>query len=139
MENGTDLESLCRKCGLCCHAKTILHDGTYIIHPTLICKFLDEKSNTCVIYSKRFTINPNCPNIQQVLEQDYILPEDCPYTHLRAGYKGAKIVSIDEFNEITLEEILKGNQNLLKLCDDLLSDPSKNYKMIELSDINEDQ
>jgi len=59
------------------------------------------------------------------------LVEGCPYTALRPGYKAVKNVSEDEFNSITLDEILKGNFNLMKLAE-MLDDPNTYFKMIDL-------
>lgn len=52
MGNDTNLESLCRKCGLCCHLKIGLLDGTFIIHPYVTCKYL-TKDNFCEVYDNR--------------------------------------------------------------------------------------
>jgi len=132
MEHEAESESLCRKCGLCCHIKVKLLDGTVIIHPTATCKFQDA-NGICSIYKKRFAINPACPPLEKILHKDYILPEGCPYTKLRPGYKAARVVTLEEFNRITLEDLLQGNCNLAQV-NEILSDPDTNYKIIELAE-----
>ncbi len=130
MDSETDFESLCNQCGLCCHAKLSLLDGTAVIHPHVTCRY-QNSDGICTIYDERLKINPICNQLKSLMDQDYILPEGCPFTNLRPGYKVAKVVSEEEFNNITIEEILKGNFNLVKLIDDILSNPNTNYKMID--------
>jgi uncharacterized cysteine cluster protein YcgN (CxxCxxCC family) len=131
MGNEIDFESLCRQCGLCCHAKIVLLDGTSIIHPGVTCKY-QNANGICTIYNERLKINPKCNSLKQLMDSDGILPEGCPFTNLRAGYKAAKVVTVEEFNSITLKDLLKGNYNLVKLLDDIVSDPSNNYRIIDI-------
>ena len=42
-----------------------------------------------------------------------MLPEGCPYTKLRQGYRAARIVTQAEFDEIIAHEIEAGNYNIL--------------------------
>jgi uncharacterized cysteine cluster protein YcgN (CxxCxxCC family) len=107
-----------------------LLDGTAVIHPTIKCKY-QNSDGVCTIYNERFKINPNCNALKLLMDRDYILPEECPFTNLRPGYKAARVVSEEEFNSITKEEILKGNFNLIKLLDDILTDPNTTFKMID--------
>jgi uncharacterized cysteine cluster protein YcgN (CxxCxxCC family) len=134
MEDEIDFESLCTQCGLCCHAKIGLLDGTSLIHPRVICKYQNEKSGICIIYNERFKINPKCNSLKQIMERDGILPEGCPFIKLRPGYKVARVVSEGEFNRLTLEDLLKGNYNLVKLLDDIAADPTTMYKIISLDE-----
>lgn len=129
MAQETDLESLCKQCGLCCHIKAGLRDGTFVVHPTVVCKF-QNADGTCAIYAERFALNPDCKSLREMIAQDYVLPEGCPYTLLRPGYKGAKVVSGDEFDKITLEEILQGNFNIVKILDDIHRNPEATHKII---------
>jgi len=129
MAHEDDLESLCRQCGLCCHIKAGLRDGTFVVHPAVICKF-QNTDGTCTVYHERFALNPDCKSLQEMVDQDYVLPEGCPYTHLRPGYKGAKVVSEEEFDRITLEEIVKGNYNIVRILDDIYRNPNATHKII---------
>lgn len=129
MANEADLESLCRQCGLCCHIKAGLLDGTFVVHPAVICKFQNE-DGTCSVYHERFTLNPDCKSLREMIAQDYVLPEGCPYTFLRPGYKGATVVSEEEFDRITLEEIIKGNYNIAKILDDIHCNPDATHRII---------
>jgi uncharacterized cysteine cluster protein YcgN (CxxCxxCC family) len=132
MDDGVYLESLCKQCGLCCHLKIGLLDGTFVIHPNIVCKYL-SKDNLCEVYDKRAELIKLkiCHTGEDLINQDYILVEGCPYTELRPGYRAVKVVSEDEFNSITLDEILKGNYNLMKVAE-MLDDPNTHWKMINL-------
>jgi len=106
-------EALCLKCGMCCHIKIGLMDGTYVMHPTITCKYLTS-DNQCSHYqdrSKDETVI--CINREEMVQKDYILPEGCPYTKLRPGYKPARVVTQDEFDEILKKELEAGNYNIL--------------------------
>lgn len=105
-------ETLCRKCGLCCHVKIGLSDGNYVIHPTITCKYLTD-DNKCVVYDRRFKCDVKCYTHEEMINKDYLLPEGCPYTAFRTGYKPAKVVSRAEFDIMILKEIESGNYNVL--------------------------
>ena len=106
-------ESLCRKCGLCCHIKVGLSDGTYILHPTATCKYLTP-DNLCSIYGTRFKGDSViCFNREEMITKDYRLPEGCPYIKMRPGYKPARIVTQEEFDRIVEKELEAGNYNIL--------------------------
>jgi uncharacterized cysteine cluster protein YcgN (CxxCxxCC family) len=107
-----EVETLCKKCGLCCHVKVGLLDGNYIVHPTMPCKYLNN-DNTCAVYDKRFKCDVKCFTREEMINKDYLLPEGCPYTELRKGYKPAKVVTQAEFDDIILKEIESGNYNVL--------------------------
>jgi uncharacterized cysteine cluster protein YcgN (CxxCxxCC family) len=108
-----EFESLCRRCGLCCHIKIGLSDGTYVIHPTITCKYLTE-DNLCSIYNDRLhSDSAICFNREEMINKDYLLPEGCPYTKLRPGYKTARIVTQAEFDDIVNRELEAGNYNVL--------------------------
>jgi uncharacterized cysteine cluster protein YcgN (CxxCxxCC family) len=108
-----DFESQCRKCGWCCHIRVGLSDGTYVIHPTATCKYLNS-DNLCTNYHNRHN-DPSvvCFTREEMINRDYILPEGCPYTKMRAGYKAARMVSEKEFDEIVSRELELGNYNIL--------------------------
>ena len=107
------LEGLCRKCGLCCHVKIGLSDGTYVIHPSVVCKHL-RHDNTCSVYETRLSSDSLiCFSRKEMIQKDYILPEGCPYTRQRTDYKPARTVTQQEFDEIIAREIDLGNFNVL--------------------------
>lgn len=83
-KNNTEWEKLCLRCGKCCHIK---HQFGHIViaDPTKTCKYL--KKNLCSIYDDR-SQNPECIDMQEVLNIDFVLPASCPYTKLKTGYKG---------------------------------------------------
>ena len=109
----TELESLCRQCGLCCHITVGLSDGTYVLHPSIACKYLSP-DNLCTVYEKRFRCDSKiCFTREEMISRDFILPEGCPYTALRKGYRPARIVTQGEFDEIVVHELEVGNYNIL--------------------------
>lgn len=108
-----ELEALCKKCGICCHIKIGLADGSYVVHPAQTCKYLTD-DNRCVVYDKRFKCDANiCFTRQEMIDKDYLLPEGCPYTKLRPGYKPARVVTHSEFDDIMVKELEIGNYNIL--------------------------
>lgn len=108
-----DLEALCKKCGICCHIKIGLADGSYVVHPTQTCKYLTD-DNRCAVYYKRFKCDANiCFTRQEMIDKDYLLPEGCPYITLRPGYKPARVVTNSEFDDIMVKELEIGNFNIL--------------------------
>lgn len=108
------LESLCRRCGTCCRIKIGLSDGSYIVHPSISCPFLSE-DNFCTVYEKRHVAIELkvCCTREEMLNRDYILPDGCPYVGLRPGYKTAKVVTQAEFEIILVQELERGNYNIL--------------------------
>jgi uncharacterized cysteine cluster protein YcgN (CxxCxxCC family) len=108
-----EFESLCRRCGACCHVKVGLSDGNYIVHPYVVCKYLTH-DNLCSVYDKRFiAVESKCFTREEMIRKDYILIDGCPYTNLRPGYKTAKRVTADEFDRLIVKELDLGNYNVL--------------------------
>jgi len=108
-----ELESLCRQCGICCHIKVGLADGSYVVHPTRTCKYLTDE-NRCAVYEKRFSCDAKiCFTREEMIHRDYLLPEGCPYTALRPEYKPARIVTQSAFDDILVRELELGNYNIL--------------------------
>ena len=105
VEKEAILEAMCNQCGLCCHTKVALSTGEMIIHPTDTCEFLTE-DNKCSVYEKRFEVCEGCLNREQMIERDFVLPDSCPYSRIRPDYKTARVVTIDEFNNICAIEAL---------------------------------
>ena len=108
------LESLCRRCGACCRIRIGLSDGSYIVHPSLSCLFLSE-NNFCTVYEKRHIAIESklCCTREEMINRDYILPDGCPYVGLRQGYKTVKVVTQAEFEIILVQELERGNYNIL--------------------------
>lgn len=101
-----ELELLCSQCGLCCHLKVPLVDGSFGIHPTDTCEFLGE-DNRCTVYENRFEKCSTCLTRDQMVAKDYILPEGCPYTRLREGYKASRVLTEEELEyELALHDFL---------------------------------
>lgn len=73
-------ESLCRRCGKCCYEKHFLPNGTLVIDFDKPCRFLDEKSRSCLVYANRFNACSECRKVG-VLTVLFspVLPADCGY------------------------------------------------------------
>lgn len=109
-----ELESLCRRCGACCHVKVGLSDGNYIVHPNVACKYLTT-DNLCSVYHRKYIAVESkiCFTREEMINKDYILVEGCPYLKLRPGYKPARLVTQAEFDSIIVKELESGNYNIL--------------------------
>lgn len=74
-----DWENRCKQCGLCCFEKIEDERGN-IFYTQTPCRYLDVISRKCVIYERRFAINPGCikltPELARTLRW---LPSDCGY------------------------------------------------------------
>lgn len=72
-------ESLCEQCGLCCFEKIEDDSGTIFFTQTP-CRYLDVSSRRCVIYERRFEINPDCVKLTEELVRELPwLHDDCAY------------------------------------------------------------
>jgi uncharacterized cysteine cluster protein YcgN (CxxCxxCC family) len=111
---GGEIESLCRRCGACCHIKIGLSDGSYIVHPYMACIYLTN-DNLCSVYDRRdIAIEAKlCFTREDMIKKDYILAEGCPYLKLRSGYKPSRLVTQAEFDDIIKKELELGNYNIL--------------------------
>ena len=70
--------------------------------------------NLCSIYGDRLKGDVVlCFNREEMIAVDYRLPEDCPYTKKRSGYKAARVVTQEEFDLIVEKELEAGNYNIL--------------------------
>lgn len=102
------LELICRQCGLCCHTKVRMSDGSYVIHPDNTCEHLGP-DNKCRVYPDRFEKCNTCLSREEMVARDYVLPEGCPYTKLRPDYKTSRVVTPDEFEYlIAMESFFEG-------------------------------
>ena len=78
-ESGDGWESLCERCGLCCFEKSEDENGTVFFTSTP-CRYLDVTTRQCVIYDKRFDINPECVKLTEELVRTLPwLHDDCAY------------------------------------------------------------
>jgi hypothetical protein len=97
-------ESLCRRCGLCCHSG-VRHKGRMILLKDLPCKHLvyeTENFSRCRIYDRREEISwCNKVSVRNVARG--LFPEDCPYVQGIKNYSGKVVLSEDEFKEILPE------------------------------------
>lgn len=93
-----EMELLCKRCGLCCHTKVWLLDGSgCLIHPSKKCEFLGD-DNLCTVYHERFEKASHCLTREEMIAKDYVIPDSCPYSKIRPGYKPAKVVTQDELD-----------------------------------------
>ncbi|MDR2540995.1 MAG: hypothetical protein LBD11_04370 [Candidatus Peribacteria bacterium] len=95
-------ETLCKRCGKCCHIKHRVGKIT-VIDPKLVCPHLQD-DNTCDIYDHR--LGPECLSVQEVLRKGIsgIIPETCGYAQLNPAYRFARDPSdIEEFWTLVAE------------------------------------
>jgi len=61
------------------------------------CKYFDEVTNLCKVYSKRFEKEIDCLSTEEAIKQR-ALPSDCPYVKGVKGYVGP--MSADDLEKI---------------------------------------
>ena len=61
--------------GECCYWYIIIDNQP---QKFAICPFLDPNTKLCIIYEKRYSVNPYCRTIEQAKIQN-TLPEECLY------------------------------------------------------------
>lgn len=90
-------ESLCHRCGKCCHAKYDLL-VLVVADPEYTCKYLMD-DNTCSVYHDRFDIKGcNCIPLQKAVKKSGLLPPDCVYIHVNPKHKAIIFPSsVEEF------------------------------------------
>jgi uncharacterized protein len=77
--NTEEWEALCTHCGLCCFEKLEDERGTVFFTRTP-CRYLDVVTRSCSIYSRRFTINPDCIKLTpELVEKLHWLHDECGY------------------------------------------------------------
>ncbi|MCX7805874.1 MAG: hypothetical protein N3A38_11885 [Planctomycetota bacterium] len=76
-------ESLCRRCGRCCHKK--LDIGGVVYMTPFPCRYLDEETNLCKVYDRRHEVNPDCLGVEEGIKR-HAFPADCPYVRGLKGY-----------------------------------------------------
>jgi len=72
-------ESTCRQCGFCCFEKIENDNGT-IFYTQTPCRYLDVVTRKCKVYTRRFSINPECVQLtpELVATLKWLHPE-CGY------------------------------------------------------------
>lgn len=79
MNDNENWESLCRHCGLCCFEKLEDDSGT-IFYTATPCRYFDVVTRECLIYDRRFEINPECIKLTEMLVKELPwLPDECGY------------------------------------------------------------
>lgn len=102
MTDATDREDLCRRCGRCCYAKVILDDEVY--YTDIPCRHLDPGTHLCMIYEKRFEIEPDCLTVKEGIKRR-VFPADCPYVADLAGYRAPHTdCDLEEMSRLYNEE-----------------------------------
>jgi uncharacterized cysteine cluster protein YcgN (CxxCxxCC family) len=72
-------ESLCTRCGQCCHVRRLTPSGLYV-DTTAPCRFLDRSTRLCTVYPDRFRLCADCKKLTlaHALFSPY-LPDTCGY------------------------------------------------------------
>lgn len=78
----TAWEAICRRCGRCCHERTLGPDGALLaVGPA--CPYLEPGSNLCAAYDRRFRLDVDCRRVTpRTLLRPRMLPEGCAYLAL---------------------------------------------------------
>lgn len=76
-------ESVCRRCGRCCHHK--IRFGDAVVISDLPCDYLDPVTNLCTVYPERYARQPLCSSAE-ISADIGVLPDDCPYVGGRSNY-----------------------------------------------------
>lgn len=82
-------ESLCRKCGKCCHLGFIV-DGIFVLCPQLPCKYLEENGDGtfhCKVYEDRHKVKWCNPCTEETIKEG-LFPPDCVYVQGIPDYRG---------------------------------------------------
>lgn len=84
--NAAEWESLCDGCGKCCLNKLEDEDTGEVYHTDLVCRYMDESSCGCTVYSERLQKVPGCTVLTPETVNDYHwLPYTCAYRTLAEG------------------------------------------------------
>lgn len=84
MEERATGKDLCRRCGRCCYTKVVLAGQVY--YTNIPCPHLDEETNLCTVYERRFEVNAECITTETGIELG-VFPADCPYVKDLPNYK----------------------------------------------------
>jgi len=103
-----DTESLCRRCGDCCHLSIKLprpSGPVRILVPGLVCKFLrwDGDTATCEVYEERAAKAPWCNNTENGLMMG-LYTAGCGYVQGAGWYRGSERIP-DELLPHLLPEV----------------------------------
>ena len=75
-------EAICRRCGACCHERTIGPEGELLAWGPP-CPYLDPETHLCVAYDRRFELDVDChPITPRTLRRPHLLPPGCAYRTL---------------------------------------------------------
>lgn len=104
-------ESLCRRCGRCCHSAMRL-GGRLVLLKDLPCRHLvweDDGRACCRIYERREETG-FCNKLCRESVERNLFPPDCPYMQGIPGYQGKVEVSEQEFEALRpgLRKIFQG-------------------------------
>jgi uncharacterized cysteine cluster protein YcgN (CxxCxxCC family) len=81
-------ERLCDRCGLCCLHKIEDSDTHEVYYTYVACRLLDIESCTCLSYTNRFDLIPNCLKIERrEFARIHLLPKTCAYRKVSQGEK----------------------------------------------------
>lgn len=83
LQNRSQWEDICDKCGLCCYERDVYDDGEMAVDLSAPCEFLNTETNRCTIYDHRFDTCPECKKVtfRKAISKDK-LPPSCAYRRL---------------------------------------------------------
>ena len=96
----------CNECptkirGMCCYLSYFDGEENFILGP---CKYLNKKTRRCTIYKKRFKINKDCLNVEEMIEQGAV-PKECAYVNDNSDVQ--PIQPYKTINNIKRNELIK--------------------------------
>lgn len=79
-------ECLCDGCARCCLHKIEFEDTGEIVYTRIVCRYLDQESCRCQVYTQRTSLVPTCYRLTpDNLTEVYFMPETCAYRLLAQG------------------------------------------------------
>jgi uncharacterized cysteine cluster protein YcgN (CxxCxxCC family) len=99
-------ETVCNRCGDCCHLAIQLPNGLIVSIPSLGCRFLRQEGisglYSCEVYEERFVHEEArnwCSKGEDCIRQG-LYPDHCPYVESIDGYQGRIRVSRQGENDL---------------------------------------
>lgn len=97
-------EDICKRCGLCCHERTVYPDAL-VIFRCAPCIHFEESTSLCTVYGERFKVCKDCSKMTLFKAMfDDSIPQSCAYAewarqhHLRFAKEKPMVIedSIDD-------------------------------------------
>ncbi len=88
-------ENICTNCGKCCLIKLQDEDTNEIYYTNVVCKYFDQETCKCTVYSKRCELVPECLKLtKDNVDKLQWMPKTCAYRKLFENMPDVKHKSI---------------------------------------------